>query len=111
MNIIFEEKILEQIQAIYLQNQEVEIVACLAGQKDGEDYQIDEFYVPHTTDQTFDHVSFEPCSQETLILLHSHPYKRCIASEQDIETRDEIKQENQHALMIIMCEPDRFSVY
>jgi proteasome lid subunit RPN8/RPN11 len=109
-SIIFTEGTYEELQEIYHLDQSVEMAACLKGEYN-QDYIIDEVYQPEIFEQTFNHVSFKACSQDTLILLHSHPFRRCIASSQDLQTLENIKQRNPDSIMVIMCEPDRFSIY
>lgn len=111
LSIIFNEKSYSDLQLLYKKDQSVEFAACLIGEKDRKEYSITEVYQPEMTDQSFNHVSFKPCKQGDLILLHSHPYRRCIASQQDLITLNKTKQTNSNILMIIMCEPNRFSVY
>jgi len=81
------------------------------GIKENDVYYITSLEQPTMYEQAFNHVSFAPCSEESLILLHTHPYKKCIASETDINTLREMQQRNADVLMVVMCEPDRFSVY
>ena len=107
----FLEETYNDIQYNYHINQSVEFVSCLEGRKKGKEYFVERVYVPEISDQSFNHVSFKPCSEDTIILLHSHPYRRCIASGQDISTLDNIKELNPERMMIMMCEPNRFSVY
>ena len=107
----FQENTYEKLQELYLNNQDVEIVACLKGEKINEIYEIKELFIPKISEQTVSHVSYNPCPNSTLITLHSHPYKRCIASQTDINNLKEVKQRNLNTLMVIMCQPDRFSVY
>jgi hypothetical protein len=109
-SIIFTENTYEQLQGYYYKDLSVEMVVCLKGVK-GEDYLINEIYQPEIIEQAHNHVSFKPCSEDTLILLHSHPLRHCIASQQDLLTLSSIKEKNQNSIMVIMCEPDRFSVY
>jgi hypothetical protein len=99
------------LQHNYHINQSVEFVSCLEGKKEGREYFIEETYIPEVSDQSFNHISFKPCSEDTIILLHSHPYRRCIASGQDLLTLDNLKVLNPERMMVIMCESDRFSVY
>ncbi len=110
-SIIFEESTHEILKEIYLGEQKVEFSVCLQGEKRINDYYINSLYQPVMYDQAFNHVSFEPCSEETLVVLHSHPYKSCIASQADMQTLQENKKINPKVLMVVMCEPDRFSVY
>src|SRR3989344_6667078 len=108
--IIFKGETQRQLSVIYSREQKVEFSACLIGEKREDRYLISSLYLPEQT-AVFNHVSFEPCHEDTLIMLHSHPYKSCLASETDLETLRKSKDFNQNMLMVIMCEPDRFSVY
>ena len=110
-DIIFEENSLEKLQSIYFDEQKVEFSVCLTGRKLNNNYHINDLYKPVTYSQSFNSVSFEPCNKETLIILHSHPYKSCIASQVDINMLRSNQQRNKDVLMVVMCEPDRFSVY
>lgn len=111
LTILFEENSLKDLQDIYHSVQDVEFSVCLLGNKNTTNYEIISLYVPETYEQSFDHVSFESCSDETLIMLHSHPYKSCLASLTDLETLRLNQEKNPVILMVIMCEPARFSVY
>ncbi|MBT3297430.1 hypothetical protein HN385_00740 [archaeon] len=99
------------LQEWYIAEQKYEFSACLLGYKINEDYYITSAYQPEMYEQTFNHVNFESCSQETKIMLHTHPYKSCIASDTDLNTLNQTRQSNPEVIMLIMCEPDRFSVY
>jgi len=110
-SIHFKDKVYKELQEDYYTNQAVEFAACLKGEKEGRDYMVNEIYLPRMTEQSFNHVTFNSCSEDTLILLHSHPYRRCIASQQDLITLEKAKIMNEDRLMVVMCEPDRFSVY
>lgn len=110
-DVVFEDNTLKQLQNIYFNEQKVEFSVCLLGNKDNNIYDITNLYKPVTYSQTFNSVSFEPCSDETLIILHSHPYKSCIASQADISMLARSKERNKDVLMVVMCEPERFSVY
>ncbi len=111
LEIQFTDKVLEELKSIYFKEEKHEFSVCLLGQIKGEMYLIKDLYQPKTFVQTFNHVTFEPCSQETLIMLHSHPYKSCLASSTDLNTLKRSQQGNPKILMIVMCEPSRFSVY
>ncbi len=110
-SIIFEDQTEEVIQQYYLNEQKVEFSLCLQGEKREGNYYINALYQPVTYESTFNHVRFQPCSQETLILFHSHPYKSCLASETDLNTLADTRKENPDVLMVVMCETARFSVY
>ena len=110
-SIVFLDDILVEIQEEYQKNQKVEFAVCLLGEKNNENYNIKKVHYPEIYSQSFNHVSFQSCPDESLIILHSHPFRRCIASQQDIITLEETKSRNKDFLMVIMCEPNRFSVY
>ena len=109
-SIIFEEEVFTELQENYHNNLQVEFATCLLGDKD-QDYNINQIQTPEIIEQAFDHVTFKSCPQETLIVLHSHPYRRCIGSEQDMKHLEKLKEINKNALIIIMCEPNRFTIY
>ncbi len=109
--IFFEGNSYDKLLDVYSPDLEHEISLCLLGQKKGDDYVVSSLYEPKVYEQTFNHVSFEPCNSETIVMLHSHPYKRCVASDTDINTLEKTQKVNPDVLMVVMCEPDRFSVY
>ena len=109
-SIIFTNNTYEKLKENYLQNQKVEISVCLKGIKN-KNYIITSIYQPEIIDKSFNHITFKQCSKDSLIVLHSHPFKRCIASYQDIKTLKNIKKINQDTIMLIMCETDRFTIY
>jgi proteasome lid subunit RPN8/RPN11 len=111
LKIIFEQDTQQQLQSIYNEEQQVEFSVCLLGERIVNSYHITSLYTPKMYQQTFNHVVFEPCSSDTLIMLHSHPYKSCLASDTDLNTLQQTQQSNPNILMIVMCEPNRFSVY
>ena len=75
------------------------------------DYYVTEVLRPVIYSQEFSQVVSEACPDETLIALHSHPYKQCLASEQDLSNLEISKGVNPNALIGIICEEDRFSFY
>ncbi len=75
------------------------------------EYHITSFYFPKMYRQLFNQVVFESCSPETLILLHTHPYKRCSASSTDLNTLRTAQQANPDVLMMVLCEKERVAVY
>ncbi|MBT3416539.1 hypothetical protein HN706_00135 [Candidatus Woesearchaeota archaeon] len=111
LTIIFEDNTYGVIQNMYLQSQSVEFAVCLFGDVRGGNYIIDEVYAPQAIDQSFNHIKFKSCPLDTLILLHSHPHKKCIASNQDINTLQTIKERNNDSLIVVMCDTNKFSVY
>ncbi|MCD4759740.1 hypothetical protein K8R33_02540 [archaeon] len=111
VTIIFQNNTYNLLQQNYYEDQSVEFTVCLKGQIVQENYIIQSLYTPKIYEQSFNHVRFEACSNDTLVLLHSHPFRRCIASKQDLITLESVKQRNNNTLMVIMCEPNRFSLY
>lgn len=109
--IIFENNTATQLESLYLQEQREEFSVCLQGKYENNLYTITSLYQPTTYRRTFSHVTFESCDAETLIMLHSHPYKRCIASQTDLNTLAKSKELNPTVLMVVMCEPNRYAVY
>ena len=87
-----------------------EFKVCLFGEYDGV-YHITSVFDVVMHEQAFDHVVSEACPEETLIALHSHPYRQCLASAQDLKTLEKAQEVNPQALIGIMCEPERFSFY
>ena len=110
--ILFDKATLNHLKTIYRNEQKVEFSVCLSGEiLNKETYYITKLYQPKMYQQTFNHVSFAPCTKDSLIMLHSHPYKSCLASQTDLDTLSKSKTINQNLIMVIMCEPERFSVY
>ena len=110
-SIIFEGDTYSDLQNIYFEDVSKEFAVCLFGEKKSGIYSITEIFIPEIIEQSFNHVRFKSCPKETIVLLHSHPYRKCIASEQDLITLENIKQNNNQSLIVIMCEPNRFSIY
>jgi proteasome lid subunit RPN8/RPN11 len=110
--ILFDKATLNHLKTIYRNEQKVEFSVCLSGEiLNKETYYITKLYQPKMYKQTFNHVSFAPCTKDSLIMLHSHPYKSCLASQTDLDTLSKSKTINQNLIMVIMCESERFSVY
>lgn len=110
----FENQTYSKLKEFYLQEQKLEWSACLSGEVEwGEKktYYLTSIYQPPMHQQVFNQVSFASCSAETLVLLHSHPYGRCIASEEDLKTLRKSQQENPLVVMVIMCDLEEFGVY
>lgn len=110
-SIIFQNNTAEALESFYLQEQREEFSVCLQGKYENNIYVVTFLYQPQTYQRTFSHVIFESCDTETVIMLHSHPYKRCTASQTDLKTLQKSQAENPEMLMVIMCEPGRLAVY
>ncbi len=109
--IIFEKNIYQELINYYDQNKEKEFKVCLMGIFENGDYFINEMYKPEMVSQTYTQVVSKPCPSDTLIDMHSHPYRHCLASNQDLKTFERFKINNPNVLMAIMCEKGRFNFY
>lgn len=109
--VVFLNGSLEKLQDLWVINPEIEFKVCLQGQEQGGTYYIDAVYTPKTYSQSVSQVRAEPCSEDSLIDLHSHPLRHCLPSEQDFKTFKQFKERRPLALMAIMCEPTRFTIY
>ena len=108
--VIFLEETYGEILEIYNTDLSVETKMCLLGYFDG-DYYVNEVLKPVIYSQEFNQVISEKCPDETLIALHSHPYRKCIASEQDLDNLEMSKEVNPNVIVGIICEEDRFNFY
>ncbi len=114
LSIIFLNNTEHILSEMYSSEQETKLVetsTCLLGFKQDSRYYVESIYYPKIHDQSFRHVSFSSCPRETLVMLHTHPFKHCLASETDIETLEKAQKSNEKLLMIVMCEPNRYSIY
>ena len=110
-NIVFTKDVYNDLQKLYNENLELEFKVCLKGEIRENDYFIDELIVPEIYSQEYNKVISEPCDKDTLIDLHSHPFRRCLASFQDILNIRKLKSVNEDILLAVMCEEDRFYLY
>lgn len=99
--VVFSEEVYEELKTLYLENQETEIKVCLNGEKKGNDYFVEELYIPETVFATVYSVVSEGCG-DALISLHTHPERHCLFSEQDLKSE---------GMIGLMCEIDRFSFH
>lgn len=109
--IIFEKDTYPELIDYYNENKEKEFKVCLMGNFENGDYFIYEVYKPKIIFQTYTQVESYPCPSDTLIDMHSHPYRSCLASNQDLKNLERLKINNPNALMAIMCEKERFNFY
>jgi len=96
---------------VYNSNLEYETKVCLFGYIEEGVYYVNEVNLPVIYSQTFNQVVSEACPSDTLIALHSHPYRHCLASEQDLSNLETAKLVNPNAVIGVMCEEERFSFY
>jgi len=115
LKIIFTEGAMYELRESFSINREFETSRCLKGElrtiSGTEAYLIDEVYTPKIYEQSFRHVTSEPCSEDTLIMFHTHPYKSCVASSTDLSTLKSNQVVNPEIIMIVMCEENRFAIY
>ncbi|MAG92030.1 hypothetical protein CMO83_05120 [Candidatus Woesearchaeota archaeon] len=109
--IIFENNTYDELLGIYLDNQEHEFKACLIGNKQDNNYHVEKIEIPKIFSQTFSSVSAEPCEQDAIISLHSHPFKSCFLSVHDVRGYRFVRDINEDAIIGIMCESNRFNFY
>ena len=109
--VVFKKEIYEELKGYYLKNQKREIKVCLIGEKLGEIYHVKKLIIPLVLDSSVTHIKTQQCPIETLISLHSHPFKRCIFSEQDIKYYGHLKERNKDAIIGVMCDINQFGFY
>ncbi len=109
--IVFTNDIYEKLKVFYFQNQLTEIAMCLTGEiKDG-NYIVTDFYAPKIFFKTPITVASQRCNQETIIMMHTHPFNDCLLSSQDIASYEAYKNVNTKAIIGVMCSADRFAFY
>src|SRR3990172_10747711 len=109
--VVFNETVYNELLAMYFAEQRSEFKACLEGYKEVSSYYVTGVYQPEMYSQSFSHVSSELCNKDTIIPLHTHPYKHCTFSLTDIRGLDSVRKVNPDAIIGLMCEPDRFNFY
>jgi len=109
-SVMFESEAYEELKDIYFDIQDREFKACLGGEISGNNYLITEILLPDQRG-SYAQVTYTQCPAETIVSLHSHPYRRCRASGQDFESFEEFRITSPDAVMMVMCEVDRFYVY
>ena len=109
--VVFSEDVYERLRELYFDEQRNEFKVCLEGSKEGNNYFVTGLTTPVIFSQSFSRVSAEPCDENTIISMHTHPFKSCIFSGQDIRTYEFVREVNPDAIIGLMCEPDRFDFY
>jgi predicted nucleic acid-binding Zn ribbon protein len=82
---------------------------CLTGTITNNKYEVTSYYKPSIHSRGWNFVSHSSCIEETIIMLHTHPLKRCTPSETDKQTLQRTKRTNPEIIMMIMCGQERFS--
>jgi hypothetical protein len=106
----FSNELYKELQHRYL-TQTTEFVLCLTGNLTERTYFLNHYYEPKILTSTFSKVTFEPCINDTLVIIHSHPSGNCIGSQRDILSLEDLQKKNKNALIVIMCGKDRFTIY
>ncbi|MCC7573971.1 hypothetical protein KO361_00060 [Candidatus Woesearchaeota archaeon] len=86
-----------------------ERAVCLLGEVKGNEYFVEGYYKPRVFERAWNYVSHAPCSDDTIIMLHTHPFKRCAPSSTDKNTLRNTKFVNPNIIMLVMCGAERFS--
>ncbi|MFC1753409.1 hypothetical protein ACFL96_08455 [Thermoproteota archaeon] len=108
--VVFDALAYSQLREIYFENQRYEIKFCLGGDIVEDTYFVKEILLPKQKG-SYAQVVYTPCPAETIVSMHSHPYRRCRASEQDFKSFDNFRKTSPDAIMMVMCEEDRFFVF
>lgn len=109
--VVFNFEIYKELRKIYLEEQENEFKVCLIGNKVGKTFYVSDLERPKIHSQDVFSVSAQECSDKTIIPLHSHPFKHCLFSSQDIKSYELFKKINEDGIIGLMCEEKRFSFY
>lgn len=110
-DVVFEGNTLQRSKKVWNENPDVESPLCFHGERSGSVYRVDFAYEPDIIDQSYTNIRHESCDEDTIILFHTHPYKRCIASQADMTTLRNAQRRNPDIAMLIMCDENRFSLY
>lgn len=110
-NITFAENILTYLNDHYQEQVKHESVYCLEGRIINGNYIITKLIEPEVISESYAGVSYKPCADKTIIMLHTHPIKDCVPSNVDLNTIQKTKQYNPKMLGAIMCERNRITFY
>ncbi len=115
--VMFDQEVYAQLLDYYIAHQRYEFAACFTGNltlsdsNGGKVYVLSAMEIPHTYSQSVHRVVSSGCPPETLVSLHTHPYKQCLFSEQDIRSFFVFHDRSPSGLFALMCEEDRFTFY
>lgn len=104
----FDDETLNFLQELYNPLGDEQAV-CLQGVVEGDVYVITGYYVPLIFDNAWNFVSHASCSDDAVIMLHTHPFNRCEPSSTDRASLANSKLSNDESLMLVMCGKNRFS--
>ncbi len=111
ITIVFKDNNYETLRNYYFAHQLTEFKLCLTGTIANNTYEVTNMYAPRIIFASPTSVHSTICNQETIIDLHSHPFKECRASEQDSISYRYYKRNNPNVLAAVMCDSDRFGFY
>jgi hypothetical protein len=86
-----------------------ERAVCLMGEIKNDEYIVQSYYKPIIFDRGWNYVSHSPCTEGTIIMMHTHPFKRCAPSQTDKNTLRITQQTRPEIIMMVMCGKNRFS--
>lgn len=113
--VVFDESVYAELLEYYIAHQRYEFAACFKGNltlsDEGKTYLLTAMEIPHMYSQSVHRVISTGCPAETLVSLHTHPYKQCLFSEQDINSFFLFQRRAPNGLYVLMCEEDRFTFY
>lgn len=113
--VIFDQELYAELLDYYLAHQRYEFAACFMGNltssDEGKVYLLSAMEIPHTYSQSVHRVVSSGCPPKTLVSLHTHPYKHCLFSDQDISSFFVFHARSPFGLFALMCEEDRFTFY
>ena len=109
--VIFEKDVYENLRQIYYENQKAETKVCLVGYKKEMTYYVNDLYSPRIYKQDPHSVTSQMCNINTIISLHTHPYQRCVFSDQDLVSYNSFKEINNDGLIGLMCEEERLTFF
>ncbi len=109
--ITFTNSAYEQLKELYLKNQKAEFSVCLIGYTENKNAIVASIKEPRTISSSVFHVTSDLCDDKAVVALHTHPYKSCIFSQEDIQYYRYFKERNPEGMIALMCAPDKFTLY
>ena len=108
VTVFFDEETLAFLQELYDPLGD-ERAVCIRGEIKDDEYFVEDYYKPRVFERAWNMVSHEPCDEDTIIMLHTHPFKRCAPSRTDENTLRITQSRNPEIIMLVMCGTRRFS--
>jgi len=79
----FQAEVIETIKSDYILDYKYEKKWCLLGNKKDSEFLITDIYYPEIIERNITFIRTKPCPVQTIISLHSHPFRSCLPSKQD----------------------------